>query len=173
MDSNALTTVAPAAALEGARTAMQSLWDMLQDADGNPLSIDANDLLLTVYEQYEQIALAQQQADARIISLLEMIDSARSQRDDAVTELHNARGHAAAKAIRDLTIDMRLEFNLDPETPRKVLELLTGINDDLPYYLRNALRRALETIDQEVMEQRELDAAEAALGDPDDDYDPD
>lgn len=166
------TAIQSAEVLETARSAMEQLWNMLQDEDGNPLSIPANDLLLTIYGSYEQIAGRYTEVAAQADGLMNALRDVREQRDAALRKMDLVRDNGAKGAINVLLSNLHYDFGIEKDAARAVLDIIMGKDTGLPYYTIGTLRRAFELIEDEIREEREQDELDAELGDPEDDYDP-
>lgn len=156
MDNNTEIIVSQDEAL----TAFNQLWSMLQDEEGVPLSVEANEHLLTVYNAMRhQVAIDQWQVK-QIGALTDLAADLRMQRDLALNGLEEARQAGARIALRSIEINFKYDFGLDPDAAKALIDALIegNVPDGMPYYIFNGLRKAFEAFETEFNEMRELDA---------------
>ncbi len=127
--------------------ALSGLWDMLQNEDGTPMSVEANALLIALHEQYTATENALRRSDAHVAGLIEATRELSFQRDNALDLARSFRDNGAKYLRRQLVGCLRIEFDLaNDEEAEAVLRVFEGNEDRISTYLKSDLRDLVEQI---------------------------
>jgi hypothetical protein len=148
-----MTDLIPADQITIAHTAFDALWNMLQDEQGNPLSIEANDALLAIYDNLRAVVSHNQDLAAQLDGMAETLNDLRQQRNELALEVQNT-GRRITKITRDEIahcIGYEMLSDYSNTIAEDLLQVLTGDDDrSISTYTRRRIQESLEAAAEEL-----------------------
>lgn len=137
--------------------ALESLWHMLQNEDGSPMSIDANTLMTALHSRYTELENAQRRLAVQMEAITEVAKDLEFQRDHALGNLESFRRNAFQTIRRQIAADIRIEFDLkDNAEAEAVLNAITGFDDAVSRFQMREMRDLIAEIVQELRDNGDL-----------------
>ena len=146
----------------------EALWNMLQNEDGSPMSLEANQLLLNVYEGTMALVRERDEYFAQVSGLAATLQNIKADRDMLAHDLQRrveaakergekaeyrriVRAFAMERGLSDEAADYLLQFIIGegthavtPYVQRVISQALDGVIDDLEAEVDDEFNRETE-----------------------------
>jgi hypothetical protein len=168
-----LTVQQPMTPQETAVNALQWLWDVLHDDQGNPLVEGAGFAITDIHQAFQNV-LGQLDNEQRInAGLVAVAEELRFQRDEAQSKIPAPNSAHRMTVIITEEIAHKLGYEMlgeySNEVAEDLLNILTGDEDGLiSQFTRNKIKEALEEAAEEICDQYDGHMSYGYGGDNDD-----